>query len=306
MFNPEKDLINLDEHRKKQEKETEQELRPDDETEKKKEVAKDNGGKTLEEERAEQSRIDQKNLKKIREKLENPEKKKEIMEEYGEKRASTLKNVMDLGVKVIPVVGEASMIADGIKGKNKITGEKLSGKERIFNVMVGTGCLVLDFIPIAGEAGEAARIAMVLGKGARIGKAAEKGIVAGRSVKGIEGLSKLAAKSKKGEKFSNICNKTAAFMKKNPGLVEKSEKFADSKIKEYLTKNNPAQKRLEELKKDPRIGSLLEKTGITDDAKPFSIKDFAKEKALSFFKRKSKPEMAPEEAKEDLEKRKVA
>lgn len=307
MFNPEKDLINLDEHGKKREKETDQEsIRPDDETEKKKEVSKDNDRKTLEEERAEQSRIDQENLKKIREKLENPEKKKEIIEEYGEKRASTLKNVMDLGVKTVPVVGEASMIFDGATGKNLVTGEKLTGKERVFNVAVGTGCLVLDFIPIAGEAGEAARIAMVLGKGARIGKAAEKGIVAGRSIKGIEGLSKLAAKSKKGEKFSNICNKTAAFMKKNPKLVEKSEKFADSKIKEYLTKNNPAQKRLEELKKDPGIGSLLEKTGITDDAKPFSIKDFTKEKALSFFKRESKPEITPEESKEDLEKRKVA
>lgn len=307
MFDPEKNLINLNELKKKREKGFNQEsVDPNKEMEKETEADKNKDGKTFEEEKAKQEKIDEEDLKKIREKFENPEKKKEIMEEYGEKRASTLKNVMDLGIKITPVVGEASMIADGLRGKNKITGEKLSGKERLFNVAVGTTGLALLFVPGAGEVGEAARTAMVLGKGVRIGKAMEKGIVAGRSVKGMERLAKVASESEKGKKFSSVFTKTSEFMKKNPELVKKAESGFDDWLKKYLTENNPARKKMGEIK-TTRAGSLLEKTGITDDAKSFSIKDFTKEKVLSFFKsKKEKPETTPEESKENLEKRKVA
>lgn len=296
MFNPEKNLIKSSDHEEKQKKEPGRELfKPD-------KIEAEESKKTISEEKAEQEKIDQEDLKKIREKLESPEKKKEIMEEYGEKRAGTFKNALDLGVKVVPVAGEASMIMDGIRGKNLITKEKLTGKERIFNVAVGTAGLALLFVPGAGEAGEAARTAMVFGKGARIGKAAEKGIVAGRSTKGMEHLAKLSSKSEKGGKLSSIFTKTSEFMKKNPKLVEKAELRVDDWLKKYLTENNPARKKSEKLKAT-RIGSFLEKTGINDDTKPFSIK----KKVLSFFKpKKEKLEATPEESKENLEKRKVA
>lgn len=305
MFNPDKDLIRLGVLKKEK---TKQEESAGKLTEHNEIVTERNSDqKSFSEAKATQEKADQEALGKLREKFKDPEKKKEIIEVYGEKRAGTLKKATDLGVKIIPVIGEASMIIDGTTGKNRITGEKLSGKERVFNVAVGTGCLVLDFIPIAGEAGEVARIGMVLGKGARIGKTAEKGIVAGRSIKGMEGLAKLSAKSKKGEKFSDFFQKTAKYMEKfknkNPELFKKMEETADSRIKKYLTENNPTKKRLEELEKDPRIGSLLERVGETENAEHSS--EPIRKKIIDFLK-KPKQEPLPEEGMENIEKKKAA
>lgn len=311
MFNPEKNLINLNEFKKKREKESNQEsVEPNKGIGKETKTDENKDSKTIEEEKAKQDKIDQEDLKKIREKLENPEKKKEIMEKYGEKRAGILKNTIDLGIKLVPVVGEASMILDGATGKNLVTGEKLTKKERMFNILIGTSGALLYLVPIGGELGYTARAAMTLGKGLKFGKTMEKGVVAGRSIKGMKGIAQLAAKSEKGKNFSAFFEKTAKFMEKvktkNPELFEKVEKTIDWKIRNYLKENNPARKDLEKLK-NTGIGSLLEKTGITDDAKSFSIKDLAKEKVLSFFKqKKEKPETTPEESKENLEKRKVA
>lgn len=247
--------------------------------------------KTLAEDALNQEKNDQKKIYEIKKKLETSIEKEEIFEEAGEKRAETLKRAMtDITVKVIPGIGELSMIVDGVAGKNLITKEKMTGKERIFNVAVGVAGGVLYLVPVAGEAAYAARVAVVLGKGARFGKVAKEGIVAGRSIKAMEWLAKASAKSEQGKNFSRIFEKTGELMNKNPKLVEKLEKAVDFKLKRELKENNPVEK---------DINNILGKEKIDN-----SIKEKFKRNVLSFFRNKTGT--SQEKTQENLEKRKAA
>ncbi|HOX10634.1 MAG TPA: hypothetical protein P5323_01510 [Candidatus Moranbacteria bacterium] len=247
--------------------------------------------KTLAEDVLNQKENDQKKIDEIKKKLETPAEKEKIFEEAGEKRAETLKRAMtDITVKVIPGIGELSMIVDGVTGKNLITKEKMTGKERIFNVAVGVAGGVLYFVPVAGEAAYAARVAVVLGKGARFEKVAKEGIVAGRSIKAMEWLAKASAKSEREKNFSRIFEKTGELMNKNPKLVEKLEKAVDFKLKRELKENNPVEK---------DINNILGKEKIDN-----SIKEKIKGSVLNFFRNKTKT--SQEKTQENLEKRKAA
>ena len=95
-----------------------------------------------------------------------------------------------------------------------MSGNKLSGKERIIHGALGAASLLLDFTGV-GEIGKA-------------------GVLAGRSV-GL--LEKVGAKlgTKGAAKSARVIEKTVKFMVNHPELTKRAEKYADKKI--HKTKN---------------------------------------------------------------------
>jgi len=143
--------------------------------------------------------------------LENQEKKRSIMEHFGGERGEMLKGLLTSevtsnGLDMVPFVGGGKMLTESIWG-SKLTGEKLSGKERIIHGAMGAGILALDFTG-AGEllslTGKSPELVQKIGS-----KLAEKGMASG----------------------AKIFEKSAAFMAEHPDLTRKAEEYAQAKIK---------------------------------------------------------------------------
>jgi len=183
-----------------------------------------------------QEQNDEREIQAVEKTLEHPTEKEKIIEKAGEERAGIFKRSMSVGIDMVPAVGEASMIVKGIIGKDYLTQEKLSGKERIVYIGIGVAGAALLFIPGVGEATEATRIGLVAGK------SLGRGFLVGKSLKGLEGVAKITAK--KSPALARTFERTAVLAKNNPKILARGEKYAEKRIAEFLKKNDPHKKNL--------------------------------------------------------------
>ena len=157
------------------------------------------------------------------------------MEKYQGKRASLFSNVLirrlaSSGLDMVPLAGDISMALKGITGKDYITNEKLSGKQRLIYTSVGVIGTALFFVPGMNVASEGVRDLIVQGK------AVNKGLLNGKSTAALKSLAQ--AGLTKGETYSSAATvllKTAEFMEKHPSLV----RAAESKVEDVLLANHP-------------------------------------------------------------------
>ncbi len=163
----------------------------------------------------------------------NGKTREQIIAEAGEKRQTVAsKQLESVALELTPVVGNAKLVSDAVVGKNVVTGEQLSNKERVVNGLVGGAGLLLDAVPAAGEGAELAKDALVLARGG------EKALVEGKSIGLMErGAARLAGKeSPKAKKASRFLFKTAHFLKRHPELVQRAEKALDKKLQKKIQK----------------------------------------------------------------------
>ena len=112
------------------------------------------------------------------------------------------------GLDVVPFVGGGKIITEAVAGK-RLSGEPLSGKERIVHGAVGTAALVLDVTGI----GEIRFVGKAI---PLVKKMAEK--------LGTRGLTRAA----------KLFERTVVFMEKHASLVAKAEGVAEQQLKKVL------------------------------------------------------------------------
>ncbi len=157
---------------------------------------------------------------------------REVIDEAQGQRGRLARELFSTAIGLVPGVGEAKYIIDAIKGKDILTGRKMTGKERIFLGAVGTIGLALWLYPPAGAAGEAAR-AVIAGE-----KGAEKALFVGKST----GLVRAAGEMFKGlgcVKEAEVALKTASFMAEHPALVAMAERNVARSLEEAGDKYHP-------------------------------------------------------------------
>ncbi|MCX6745239.1 MAG: hypothetical protein NTX82_06995 [Candidatus Parcubacteria bacterium] len=148
------------------------------------------------------------------ESAESQAEKEKTMEKFQAKRGGMIKDILtseivSSGLDLVPFAGGGKMLVESIAG-GTLSGQQMTGKERIIHGALGAGSLVIDFIGI----GEIEKGGLLVGKGIVLvekagSKLAQKGIIKG----------------------AKIFETTAKFMAKNPQLVEKAELFAEAQIK---------------------------------------------------------------------------
>jgi hypothetical protein len=179
------------------------------------------------------SRVIDELAKDTKEKIKNIEKER-TMEGFQQERGTILRDLlsfetMNSGINLVPFAGGGKMLVEAIAGK-ELTGNELTGKERVIHGAIGAGSLALDFTGI-GEAGKV-------------------GVIAGKSIGLIEKIgARLSAKG--AVRSARIFEKTAEFMVKNPELTAKAEIYADTKIKSLITKIKDYQKDNRPTKESP-------------------------------------------------------
>ena len=147
------------------------------------------------------------------ENAENQAEKEATMEKFQEKRGGMIKDILtseivSSGLDLVPFAGGGKMMVESIAGET-LSGQQMTGKDRIIHGAIGAGSLVIDFVGV----GEIGKGGIIVGKGALwVGKAGEKLLSKG-AVKG-----------------ARIFEKTAKFMTAHPELTAKAENFAEKKI----------------------------------------------------------------------------
>lgn len=175
------------------------------------------------------------------------EKRKEIIEKAGEKRDGTMRKTLDKiqayckehniseKIDLIPIAGEISMLAKGILGKDYLTGEKLTRRERLMNTVVGGASALAWAVPGAGEFAEGGKDAIVLGREGAVAA----GLV-GKTTGYAERIgSKLVAQeAPKAKSFGKVVTTIAGFMRRHKTEVEWAENRAASLVEKQL-KDHP-------------------------------------------------------------------
>lgn len=151
------------------------------------------------------------------ERTENQAERERIMDQFQEKRGNMLTNFMTSemasnGLDLVPFAGSGKMIVESITGKT-LSGNKLTGKDRVIHAAIGAGSLALDFTGI----GEAKDVALITGKSV--------GLVEKVSVKLAE---RGALKSAK------VFEITSKFMAEHPQLVGRAEQYTELKLREGI------------------------------------------------------------------------
>jgi hypothetical protein len=140
--------------------------------------------------------------------------KEQVKEQFQAKRAGMLTNILtsdivNAGLNFIPFAGGGKMIIESVVGK-ELNGEDVDGKSRIIHGAVGAGSLALDFTGV--------------------GEAVKVGVIAGKSIRGIQKVS--AAFAKRGAaKQARVFEKTADFMGRHPQITARAEAYVDNKIR---------------------------------------------------------------------------
>jgi hypothetical protein len=149
--------------------------------------------------------------------FEDQEQRESTIEKFQEERGTMLTDILTSemtsnSLDLVPFAGGGKMMVESIAGKT-LSGEELSGKDRIIHGAMGAGSLALDFTGI----GEAKDVAVITGKSIglveKVGaKLAEKGSVNG----------------------AKIFERSAQFMADHSQLTSQAEQFAEGKIREQI------------------------------------------------------------------------
>ena len=139
--------------------------------------------------------------------------KNAVRQQAQEERGNIALSALNNGLNLVPFVGGGKMMLEAIAGK-ELGGKKMSGRERIIHAAVGASSAALDIFGGAGD----------LERGA---------FLAGRSTELIENIGGSLAE-KGAAKSGRVFTRTAKFMADHPEVTDRTEHYADGKIKEKI------------------------------------------------------------------------